>query len=94
MVRHSKKMIRTRRRKLSGKRVVGGRRRKGTRRRSMRGGDSYANNVPYTPVFSTGGYLPSNLSALASPPPYHVLPSSGNCSGAYNHYKNPVSSSS
>lgn len=53
----------------------------------MRGGyDQYGNNVAYTPNYSTGGPLPSGLSALANPAPYHILKGDGLCQDSYNHY--------
>ena len=66
------------------------RRHKHSRRcRRMRGGYSqYQNNMPLTNSFSTGAPLPSNLSALANPPPYHELSRCANCVDNYNHYTN------
>ncbi len=60
------------------------RRRKGTKR--QRGGYSqYMSNIPYTPSYSTGGQLSSNLSALANPVPYQPT---NNCVDNYNYNTN------
>jgi hypothetical protein len=57
------------------------------KRRGQRGGYSqYQNNVPMTQTYSLGGPLPDSLSALASPPPYHVLSNCTNCVDNYNHF--------
>ena len=46
-----------------------------SRSRSQRGGYSqYQNNLPMTQTYSLGGTLDPKMSALASPPPYEVLP--------------------
>jgi hypothetical protein len=59
-------------------------RRKGTKR--QRGGYSqYMSNIPYTPSYSTGGLLSSNLSALANPVPYQPT---NNCVDNYNYNTN------
>lgn len=85
----SKKMKMNRRRK--GSKKYGVAKKKYRTRRNMRGGyDQYANNVPYTPNYSTGGPLPAGLSALANPAPYHVLENHGTCPDNYNHFKAPI----
>jgi len=62
---------------------------KGTRRYRMRGGYSqYQNNMPMTQTYSLGGELSPQMSALASPPPYHVLSNCTNCVDNYSHYTN------
>jgi hypothetical protein len=64
------------------------RRRKTTRK--QRGGYAqYENNFPMTQTYQVAGInLPSNLSALANPAPFKVLPNSGSCVDNYNHYTN------
>jgi hypothetical protein len=60
------------------------------RRYASRGGYSqYQNNMPMTQTYATGAPLPSDASsALASPPPLHVLSNCTNCVDNYNHYTN------
>jgi len=59
-------------------------RRKSSKR--QRGGYSqYMSNIPYTPSYSTGGLLSSNLSALANPVPYQPT---NNCVDNYNYNTN------
>jgi hypothetical protein len=53
------------------------------RQRGGQGYQQYMSNVPYTPSYSTGGELSSNMSALANPVPYQVT---NNCQDNYNHY--------
>lgn len=67
--------------------------RKKTRRnfkRNQKGGYSqYQNNEPITPSYSVAGVnIPSNLLALANPPPITRLPNCVNCVDNYNHYTN------
>ena len=58
-----------------------------SRSRSQRGGYSqYQNNLPMTQTYSLGGTLDPKMSALASPPPYEVLPNCTNCVDNYNHF--------
>jgi hypothetical protein len=58
-----------------------------TRRRRQRGGYAqYQNNLPLTPTYSIGGILNSHDLGLANPPPYKILPNSGQCTDNYNHY--------
>ena len=82
-MRRSSKTAFRKKRTLRKKRVQ---RKKTRNNRRMRGGDQYGNNVAYTPNYSTGGPLPSGLSALANPVPYHVLKMDGLCPNQYNHY--------
>ena len=57
------------------------------RSRSQRGGYSqYQNNLPMTQTYSLGGILDPKMSALASPPPYEVLPNCVNCVDNYSHF--------
>ena len=57
------------------------------RSRSQRGGYSqYQNNLPMTQTYSLGGILDPKMSALASPPPYEVLPNCVNCIDNYDHF--------
>jgi hypothetical protein len=59
------------------------------KRRGQRGGYAqYQNNVPMTQTYSLGSPLPDSLSALANPPPYHVLSNCTNCVDNYNHFTN------
>jgi hypothetical protein len=53
-------------------------------KRVQKGGiySQYHNNYPFTPSYSTGGYLNVNDSALANPVPYHIKNS---CIDQYNH---------
>lgn len=58
-------------------------------KRSFRGGYAqYQNNVPMTQTYSLGGYLNPSSSALANPPPQHVLSNCTNCVDNYNHFTN------
>jgi hypothetical protein len=58
-----------------------------SRTRRQRGGYwQYQNNLPLTETYSLGGFLSPTQSALAAPPPYHVLPNCTNCVDNYNHY--------
>ena len=58
-----------------------------SRSRSQRGGYSqYQNNLPMTQTYSLGGTLDPKMSALASPPPYEVLPNNTSCTDNYNHF--------
>jgi len=58
-------------------------------RRKQRGGYSqYQNNLPMTQTYSLGGPLPGNLSALATPTPYHTLSNCTNCVDNYSYFKN------
>ena len=54
----------------------------------QRGGYAqYQNNLPMTPVYKVAGVnLPASQLGLANPPPYTVLPNSGQCTDNYNHY--------
>lgn len=77
--------------KRSNKRSRSRRTRTRTRSKSkrLRGGYSqYQNNVPMTQTYSLGGHLNPSLSALASPPPQHVLSNCTNCVDNYNHFTN------
>ena len=57
------------------------------RSRSQRGGYSqYQNNLPMTQTYSLGGILDPKMSALASPPPYEVLPNKTSCIDNYDHF--------
>jgi hypothetical protein len=70
----------------------GGRKATKTMKRKLkkqRGGYSqYQNNLPLTHSYSLGGHLAPNNLALATPPPYNVLKSAGQCVDNYNHYTN------
>jgi hypothetical protein len=44
--------------------------------------------MPMTNTYSTGGYLPPSLSALATPPTYQALSNCTNCVDNYNHFTN------
>ena len=39
-----------------------------------------------TQTYSLGGTLDPKMSALASPPPYEVLPNNTSCTDNYNHF--------
>lgn len=65
------------------------RRRKTRSNKKFRGGYAqYQNNVPMTQTYSLGGHLNPSLSALATPPPQHVLSNCTNCVDNYNHFTN------
>ena len=76
-------------RKMSRK-VAGGKKSRRHHRRYQRGGYAqYQNNLPLTPVYKVAGVdLPASQLGLANPPPYTVLPNSGECTDNYNHYTN------
>jgi len=58
-----------------------------TRTKRQRGGYSqYQNNLPMSPTYSLGGILNAQQLGLANPPPYTILPNSGQCTDNYNHY--------
>lgn len=67
-----------------------------TMKRTQKGGmpnypagySQYQNNMPMTQTYSLGGKLSGSDSALASPPPVHVLKNTGSCTDNYNHYTN------
>jgi hypothetical protein len=88
--RHIKRMKSRLRSKYSNRRTRYATRRRGMRRsRSQKGGYAqYQNNLPMTQNYSLGGVLAPNMSALASPPPYKVLPNVGQCADNYNHFTN------
>jgi len=66
---------------------VGGKTRRRNSSKKMRGGYAqFENNMPLTPVYSTGGILTVNQSALANPTPYSRLSNCVNCEDNYNHY--------
>lgn len=56
-------------------------------RRIQKGGiySQYHNNYPFTPSYSTGGYLNVNDSALANPVPYRISNINNSCVDQYNH---------
>ena len=57
------------------------------KKKSLKGGYAqYQNNLPLTPVYSTGGVLNSNQLALANPVPHQALSNCVNCKDNYNHY--------
>jgi len=59
------------------------------RRRTLRGGYAqYQNNLPLTQTYSLGGKLSPEMSALASPPPQHVLSNCTNCVDNYSYFTN------
>ena len=65
------------------------RRNRQTSKRSFKGGYAqYQNNVPITRTYSLGGHLNPDLSALATPPPQHVLSTCTNCVDNYSYYTN------
>jgi hypothetical protein len=68
------------------KRRRGGRKHKRSHR--QRGGYSqYENNLPMTQTYQVAGVnLPANQLALANPPPFKVLPNTGNCVDNLNAY--------
>ena len=73
--------------KTGGKKRAVRRSRGRSRSRSQRGGYSqYQNNLPMTQTYSLGGVLDPKMSALASPPPYEVLPNNTSCIDNYNHF--------
>ena len=62
--------------------------------KKQKGGYSqYQNNLPLTNSYSLGGNLEPSNSALANPPPLHLLKGSGQCTDNYNHYTNKGSPS-
>jgi hypothetical protein len=57
--------------------------------RKQRGGYAqYQNNLPMTQTYSLGGKLDPSMSALASPPPHHVLSNCTNCVDNYDRFTN------
>ena len=89
--RKSKKRITRMRSKMM--RMISKKRGKTTRHkrktRKQRGGYSqYQNNLPNTPSYSLGGKLAPSLSALANPPPQHVLNNCTNCVDNYSYFTN------
>ena len=58
-------------------------------RKVLRGGYAqYQNNLPLTQTYSLGGKLSPSMSALASPPPQHVLSNCTNCVDNYSYFTN------
>ena len=91
-MRAGSKKIRSMKKYLRSKAISGGKRSRkySKRHRKQRGGYAqYQNNLPMTPVYSVGASnLPSNLLALANPPPITRLSNCVNCVDNYNHYTN------
>jgi hypothetical protein len=59
------------------------------RSRAQRGGyGQYGNNMPHTPAYSVGGVLQASMSALANPPPIHVLSNNTSCVDNYSRFTN------
>ena len=57
--------------------------------RRQRGGYAqYQNNLPNTPSYSLGGQISPSMSALANPPPQHVLNNCTNCVDNYSYFTN------
>ncbi len=81
---NSRSRYATRRRSRSQKRSK-------SHRRSMgqKGGYAqYQNNMPMTQTYSTGGPLSPSLSAMATPPTYHVLSNCTNCIDNFSKVEN------
>jgi hypothetical protein len=79
------------RRSARGRMFAGSSRKTRQRRRSraQRGGyGQYQNNLPMTQSFSVGGILPASMSALANPPPIHVLSNDTSCVDNYSRFTN------
>ena len=74
-----KKMAKTKRRH---------RHRKSRSRKQKGGYAQYQNNLPMTQTYSLGGKLSPDMSALASPPPQHVLSNCTNCVDNYSYFTN------
>lgn len=65
------------------------RRRSRMTRKNQRGGYAqYQNNLPLTQTYSLGGKLSPHMSALATPPPQHVLSNCTNCVDNYSYFTN------
>lgn len=74
-----KKMMKTKRRN---------RKSRSQKRRQHGGYAQYQNNLPMTQTYSLGGKLSPDMSALASPPPQHVLSNCTNCVDNYSYFTN------
>ena len=67
------------------------RRTRSRKQRLFRQGGGYAqyqNNLPLTQTYSLGGKLDPSMSALANPPPQHVLSNCTNCVDNYSYFTN------
>ena len=63
--------------------------RKRMSKKVLRGGYAqYQNNLPLTQTYSLGGKLEPSMSALATPPPQHVLSNCTNCVDNYSYFTN------
>ena len=79
------------RRSARGRMFAGKSRKTRQRRRSraQRGGyGQYQNNMPNTPAYSVGGVLQASMSALANPPPIHLLSNNVSCVDNYSRFTN------